>query len=245
MTIWEAIAIAAAGVAAGVINTVVGSGTLITFPTLLAFGIPPVLANATNTVGLSPGSVAGAWAYRDLLAGRRVMAPLVVLSVAGGAAGGTLLLALPAEVFGIVAPILIAVSCVAVVAQPRRKIRRAELAQGRGVLLRLGVFSSGIYGGYFGAGQGVVLVALLGWDMQRVIAVKNLLAACVNLTAGAMFVMVSPISWRVAALIAGGSVLGARFGGRYARGVSNRGIRAIVAVVGVIAIGVAAGKELW
>ena len=255
MTLLEALVIVAAGVAAGTINTVVGSGTLITFPTLVALGYPPVLANISNTVGLTPGSVAGAIGYRRELAGqrRRLMA-LGSVSVVGGVTGAVLLLVLPPEAFRTIVPVLIAVALVLVVVQPRlqarvaeRRARRAMLAaagaaqpQHGGLPLHLGVLGSGVYGGYFGAAQGVILIALLGIlledDLQRLNAAKNVLAGLVNGVAAVLFIVVAQVDWAVAGLIALGATAGGMLGARVGRLLAPALLRAVIVVVGSVAI---------
>src|SRR5579863_638607 len=165
MSALEALAITGAGLVAGTINTIVGSGSLITFPTLLAFGFTPVVANVSNTVGLVPGSVSGAVAYRIELRGqrRRILA-LGVAAIAGGATGALLLLNLPGSVFRHVVPALILAACVLVAIQPRISARLSDRGGapphgGRGLVAT--VFVTGVYGGYFGAAQGVILMSLL------------------------------------------------------------------------------------
>jgi len=165
----EQVAVFGAGVAAGAINTIVGSGSLITFPTLLAFGYPPVVANVSNTVGLVPGSVSGAWGYRRELAGQgRRLIRLGVASGLGGLSGALLLLVLPASAFKAIVPALIILACLLVILQPaitrrmEERGRKAPPADG-GLLLLAGLFGAGVYGGYFGAAQGVLLLGLLGF----------------------------------------------------------------------------------
>src|SRR4051812_12704068 len=161
MTPLDALAIFATGLAAGCINVIVGSGSLITFPVLLALGYPPVVANVSNTVGLVPGSVSGAYGYRRELSGQRtLLVRLGIASVVGAVTGGLLLLVLPAETFEVVVPALIAVACVLVVIQPRLSAwlgGRRRHPHG-GPWLWIGVLASGVCGGYFGAAQGVGVV---------------------------------------------------------------------------------------
>jgi uncharacterized protein len=234
-----------AGVAAGTINTVVGSGTLVTFPALLAVGLPPVTANVTNTVGLVPGSVAGAWGYRTELAGQgRRLRWLGAVSVLGALVGAMLLLRLPAGAFRAIVPVLIVVACVLVVIQPWLARRAARRHEGRlrtgGPLLSTGVFGSGIYGGYFGAAQGVLLIGLMGSlldeDLQRVNGAKNVLAGVVNLTAGVVFAATAHVWWGTAALVAAGATLGGVIGARIGRRLPPVALRGIVVAVGIVAI---------
>ena len=239
----EALAIAGVGLVAGAINTIVGSGSLITFPTLLAFGFTPIVANVSNTVGLVPGSMSGVVAYRRELAGQRPrLAVLGTASVTGGIAGAVLLLALPHSVFRHVVPALILVACVLVAVQPRlaRRLatRRGPPVPG-GAGLFVAVFLTGVYGGYFGAAQGVILMSLLGIflddHLQRLNATKNVLALLVNATAALVFVAVTHIAWEAAALIAAGSVVGAQIGGLVGRRLPPALLRAVIVAVGVTA----------
>jgi uncharacterized protein len=241
----EIAAIAAAGMAAGAINTLVGSGTLITFPVLLAFGHSPVTANVSNTIGLVPGSVAGAIGYRRELEGqRRRTLRFALASVLGGITGAVLLLVLPESAFEAIVPGFIAVALVSVVLQPRLERLVAEHrpppdAEGTG-LPRAGVYAAGIYGGYFGAAQGILLLAILGLalpdDLQRVNALKNVLAGIVNAVAGLVFIAVADVAWGPAAVIAAGSVLGAQLAARYGRRLSPGALRVVIVAVGVAAI---------
>jgi uncharacterized protein len=240
----EAVAVLLAGMGAGAINTIVGSGTLITFPALLAVGYSPVVANVSNTVGLVPGSVSGALGYRAELRGqRRRLRQLGVASLLGGLTGGLLLLTLPEDAFQAIVPVLIGLSCVLVLIQPWLTDRVSSLArhpEHGGVPLFVGVYLAGIYGGYFGAAQGVLLIALLGLflaeDLQRVNAAKNVLAALVNGVAALLFILVSDVAWEAAGLIAVGSVVGAQVGAHIGRRIPSTVLRGIVALVGVVAI---------
>ena len=246
MTLWEALAVALAGLAAGTINTVVGSGTLITFPVLLAVGYPPVLANVTNTVGLVPGSLSGAIGYRAELAGQgRRLARLGVASVLGGITGALLLLTLPEDAFRAIVPVLIGVALVMVVVQPRvaARLRAREGARPRthgGWQLYAGVYGAGIYGGYFGAAQGVLLIAVMGLlldeHLQRINAAKNVLALLVNGVAAIVFVAVTDIAWAAAGLIALGAVVGGQVGALIGRRIPQPVLRGVVVVVGLVAI---------
>ena len=250
MTWLDLLALLGAGAAAGLINTVVGSGTLITFPTLLALGVPPVIANISNTVGLAPGSLSGAWATRGELDGqRRRLFWLGSASLLGGIAGALLLLWLPSAAFDAIVPVLIGLGCLLVIVQPfmakRLALRRARLGLDADhvhgpVLLWLAIALTGVYGGYFGAAQGVLLIAILGIglaeSLARVNAIKNVLAAIVNSVAAVVFVIVSEVNWPVAIAIAVGSVLGAQVGGKVGRKIPATIYRVIIVAVGVAAI---------
>jgi uncharacterized membrane protein YfcA len=247
----EALAIFIAGMAAGTINTVVGSGTLITFPTLLALGYPPVVANISNNIGLVPGGVSGTWGYRRELSGqgRRVLT-LAPMSLVGSVAGALLLLVLPAETFNAVVPVLLGISVVLVVLQPRMQAKVAErrarpgysARRSSGAVVPAGVLGAGMYGGYFGAAQGVLLIGLLGTllpePLQRVNALKNLLSLVVNSVAAVTFAVVAfgRINWAVAGLIALGSLLGGVIGAHVGRRLPAPVLRGVIVVVGVVAI---------
>jgi uncharacterized protein len=249
----EALAIFAAGGAAGAVNAVVGSGSLITFPTLLAFGLPPVVANVSNNVGLVPGNVSGAFGYRRELAGQRDrLSRLGVIAAAGSVAGAVALLSLPSSSFQVIVPVLILISCVLVVIQPwlsgRIAVRRQQRAgqdggaqPGRertGLVLGAGVFVSASYGGYFGAAQGVLVIGLLGTfldeSLQRVNGAKNVLVTVVNGTAAIVYVAFAHVDWLVAVLIAIGSTIGALVGARYGRRLPPLALRVFVVVIGLI-----------
>jgi len=297
----QALAIFAAGLAAGTINTVVGSGTLITFPTLLAFGYPPVLANVSNNVGLVPGGFSGAYGYRAELAGqRRRLLRLGSASLCGGLVGAILLLVLPAGAFKEIVPALIGIALVMVMFQPRlsrwvaarqraraaaqdgadgpggadvadgpggpavddvagvaggpgggtavragavgvaRPVRQEAALQLGGPVLWVLVFLSGVYGGYFGAAQGVLLLGLMGVaftdSMQRINGVKNVLAGLVNGVAAVVFICVTHVDWGAAGLIAAGSILGAQLGARVGRKLPPWGLRVLIICVGVAAL---------
>jgi uncharacterized membrane protein YfcA len=276
----QALVIFAVGLAAGTINTVVGSGTLITFPTLLALGYPPVLANVSNNVGLVPGVASGVHGYRAELAGQRQrMIRLGSASLCGGLVGAILLLVLPAGAFKEIVPALIGIALVMVIFQPRlarwmaaRQLARSPAPAPAGALDRDGgagavgagavrvaapvtqeavvqaggpvlwvlVFLSGVYGGYFGAAQGVLLIGLMGVaftdTMLRINAVKNVLAGLVNGVAALVFIAATHIDWGVAGLIACGAILGGQFGARIGRKLPPWGLRVLIICVGVAAL---------
>jgi len=249
VTPYQDAAVLLAGMAAGAINTLVGSGTLITFPTLLAFGVPPVTANVSNTVGLVPGSVSGAIGYRRELSGQRSrVLRLSVASLLGGLAGGLLLLGFPGA-FGAIVPALILLGLVLVVFQPRISAWVARRHEAHGGLPHHGawwvwpaVALTGVYGGYFGAAQGVLLMAVLGIGveetMQRLNAVKNVLAAVVNAVAGLLFIFVADVDWQVVVLIAIGSVIGGQIGATVGRRLPAQVLRGFIVLVGAVALGV-------
>jgi len=266
----RALAIFAAGLAAGTINTVVGSGTLITFPTLLAFGYPPVLANVSNNVGLVPGVASGVYGYRSELGGqRRRLIRLGSASVGGGLVGAILLLTLPQSAFKDIVPALIGLAVVMVIIQPRlakwvAERQRARAAAGPdgdvnagdasasaaappaadeaigGPVLWVLVFLAGIYGGYFGAAQGVLLIGMLGIalndSLQRLNGAKNVLAGLVKGIAAIVFILATHVDWGVAGLIAAGSIIGGQVGARIGKRLPPWGLRVVIVCVGTAAL---------
>jgi uncharacterized protein len=246
MTPWEALAVLAAGLGAGTINTIVGSGTLITFPVLLAVGLPPVTANVSNSLGLTPGSLSGAIGYRRELAGQRDRLLRLGLSATlGGLLGAALLVTLPGSAFDTIVPVLIILALILVVLQPR--LARAVAARRTGPadphggpLLTGGIFLTGVYGGYFGAAQGVLALALMGMllheELQRINAAKNVLAMIVNGVAAVFFLFTATFDWTAVLLIAVGSVLGGQIGARVGRRLPATALRGIIVVVGLVAV---------
>jgi uncharacterized protein len=248
------ILIALAGVAAGAINAIVGSGTLITFPTLVTLGYPPVTATMSNAVGLVAGSSSGAWGYRRELRGQwRRLRWQMFASLTGSALGAWLLLHLPEKVFTEIVPVLLVIALVLVVVGPRIQTwakRRAEakghpadhVPPGRMAALVLLTFAVGVYGGYFTAAQGILLMgvmgALLPEDVQRMNAAKNVLALIVNVVAAVAYMTVAfdRISWLAAGLIAMGSLIGGFLGAHYGRRLPPNGLRAVIVVVGLIGL---------
>jgi uncharacterized membrane protein YfcA len=241
----EIVAIALAGLAAGTINTVVGSGTLITFPVLLAFGYAPVTANVSNTIGLVPGSVSGAIGYRRELRGQgRRALRLGSMAVAGGITGAVALLLLPASAFKEIVPVFIVLALALTLMQPRLRERLLErkphIERRVKILTPVAVYLTGVYGGYFGAAQGILLLAILGvalaQDLQRTNALKNVLAGSVNGVAGLYFAFAAHVDWAPAAIIACSSIVGGQLGARYGRRLPPAGLRAAIVVVGTFAI---------
>jgi uncharacterized protein len=303
MSPFEVVAVLVAGAAAGAINALVGAGTLITFSTLVALGLPPLTANVSNTVGIVAGSVSGALGYRDRLVGQgRRLAALLPASLVGAVIGALLLLRLPPAAFRAIVPALILLSVVLVVLQPR--IRR-RVAAGRAAAPArdpggepgrdlagdpaggpspdpspdlspdlgtepspepspgpssdpgppggpdpgrvgpgswLAVLGTGVYGGYFGAAQGVLLLGVLGtWvdhDLQRVNAIKNVLAGATNALAAALFIVLADVDWEVAGLILVGSLVGGWVGARVGTRLPEPVLRAVIVVVGLVAVAI-------
>lgn len=261
MSLWEAVAILIAGLGAGTINTIVGSGTLITFPTLLFFNIPPVVANVSNNIGLVAGGISGSWGYRHELTGRsRTLRRFMPLSLLGGLTGSLLLLKLPESAFKAIVPVLILVALILVVFGPRiQRAMATRPAAGapdpgqagetgwRAIVLLLGVFLSGIYGGYFGAAQGILMMgifsALTTENLQRLNGFKNVLVTIVNFVAALIFVIFAfdKINWPAAALVGVGAFLGGIVGSRVGRRIPSAALRTIIIVVGLIAV----VKMIW
>jgi uncharacterized membrane protein YfcA len=259
----ELLAIFAAGFWAGMINVVVGSGTLVTFPVLLLFGYPPLVANVSNNIGLVGGGITGTIGYRAELAGRAAtLKRLLPASALGGITGALLLLVLPADAFRAIVPVLVAIGLVMVVWGPalqrwaarRREARRPAPATAGAPVATVersrvheaaivgGVFVLGIYGGYFGAAQGVLLVGLLSVltteTLQSITGLKNLLTTAVNALAAVTFMIVSwhSVDWKVVLLIATGATLGGVAGARFGRRLSPLLLRSLIVLVGVTAL---------
>jgi uncharacterized membrane protein YfcA len=248
MTALDIVLILLAGTAAGAINAIVGSGSLLTFPVLLFAGFPPLVANVSNTVGLMFGSWSGVIGYRRALAGQdRRLLTLPIGSAIGAVAGAGLLLVLPSATFTFVVPWLILAACLLVAAQPRISAwlrRRHDAAIGAihrrqgGPVLGAGVFATGIYGGYFGAAQGVILTALLmisiDDDIQRLVALKNVLAATANTVAALIFLVVAPVDLPAAGLLAISSIVGGQIGAFVGQRLPPMILRSAIVVIGVV-----------
>lgn len=248
MSVWEVVAIILAGLAAGTINTIVGSGTLVTFPTLLFFGYPPVSANISNSLGLVPGGLTGAWGYRHEL---RSLGPmlrrLAPASLVGSVIGALLLLWLPPAAFEAIVPALIFLALLLVVFGPRLsawagKHHAERLTPGRWFALLGGIVVAGMYGGYFGAAQGVLLLGimsiLLPLGLQQINGIKNVLGMIVNLVAALVFLVVDPaqVNWTVVLLISIGSLVGGVIGARVGRSMPPWLLRTVIVAIGTVAI---------
>lgn len=245
MNLLEAAAVLAAGMGAGAINSIAGSGTLLSFPVLLAVGYSPVTANVSNNIGLVPGSMAGAYAFRDELVGQARRARQLALGSASGALlGAVLLLRLPSDVFDAVIPWLVFTAATLMLLQPRvaarvaatREARGKEVHEAAGVFAPVVCFAAGVYGGYFGAAQGIILLATLGVllpdALPRTNALKNVLALTVNAVAALVFVLIGNVAWLAVALIAVGSVVGASIGAKVGKRVPVKAMRAFIVVLG-------------
>ena len=245
MSLIEWIAVAAAGFGAGAVNTIVGSGSLITYPVMVLLGVPPVTANIANTVGLVPGSLAGAWGYRDRLGGTRpLLLRLGAASLAGAVCGAALLTRLPKSSFAAAVPVLILAAALLVGLQPLIVRRTKPTERTRWRQVTFWVFLTGVYGGYFSAAQGVILLGLLGLflasGLQQQNAVKNVLQALVNLVAAVFLVVTAGVAWRYAAMVAIGSLVGAPVGAALAKKIPTGPFRAGIVVFGVLMAGVMA-----
>jgi uncharacterized membrane protein YfcA len=259
MTVPEMLAVAAAGLAAGAINAVVGSGTLVTFPVLLAVGLPPVTASISNSLGLVPGNLTGAIGYRRELRGQRqLLVRLFPASVLGALTGAFLLLHLPASAFERIVPVLVALAVVLVATQPmlqgalaRRRTRdgvldpgQLRLSHGRLAALAAGAYATGTYGGYFSASQGILQIGVFGLllreSLQRLNAIKNVLTTAVNGVAAAAYIVVATdrIDWGAAGLVAAGSLVGGHVGARFGRRLPSAVLRTAIVVLGCVAIAV-------
>jgi uncharacterized protein len=252
MTGWEMVAVAAAGLAAGGINAVLGSGTLVSFPVLLAVGLPPVTATISNSLGLVAGGLTSSIGYRRELRGQRpLLLKLLPASVLGALTGAFLLLHLPAASFEAVVPVLIGVAVLLVAVQPllqcalgARNPADAErpVRGGRLVALVTGAYATGSYGGYFAASQGVLQIGIFGLvlrlSLQRLNALKNVLTLAVNVVAAGTYLVVATdrVDWRAAGLLAVGSLLGGHLGARFGRRLPSAVLRAAIVVLCVVAI---------
>jgi uncharacterized protein len=251
----------AAGIGAGVMNAVVGAGTLVTFPTLLFLGYPPVIANVSNTVGLVPGSVMASIGYRATLRGRGpTVRRLLVATSIGGLTGGALLVLLPGRAFDIVVPWLLLLSAVLAALQPRiaaavalrraaRGVERQAAAgatsmvgPGVGPGLFIGIALTGVYGGYFGAAQGVILLVILGLafggPLNELNGVKNILGGTANLVSALLFIAIAEVDWAVAGIVAIGATIGGGLGGRYGRRLPSSVLRVLLVAIAVAAAAV-------
>jgi uncharacterized membrane protein YfcA len=250
VSVGEALLVVLAGIGAGTINTIVGSGTLITFPTLLLLGVPPVTANVSNNIGLVPGAFTGAVGYRkEIRGGGPVLRRLVPMSFVGGLTGSVLLLVLDPEVFRTVVPVLVLLGVVLVLVGPRvnrwaaaRRESGEGSARNHDLAMQAGVLGAGVYGGYFGAAQGVILMGILGAltsePLQRLNGYKNVLATVVNGVAAVVFLLVARdrIDWLVVVLIALGSTVGGVIGATVGRRLPPPVLRAVIVVIGLVAV---------
>jgi uncharacterized membrane protein YfcA len=240
----ELLALAAAGAAAGASNSLAGAGSLITFPTLLALGLPPVAANVTSTVGLVPGAAGGAIGYADLITEQRQrLTRLALPTLIGAVAGTALLLITSNDTFEAIVPALVAGSCLLLLFQPRLTPRIAHAGNEHSPFLSAGLIFSGAYAAYFGSAVGIMLLGLLAVfvddSMQHLNAVKILLAGIANLLAASAYAFLAPVDWRYAVCLMVSSLIGGRLGAKLARRVSGDVLR-----IGIAAIGLAVAAVL-
>lgn len=244
MSLFEVAMLTLVGIAAGTMNTIVGSGSLVTFPALLAFGYTPFVANITNNVGVIPGAISGAYAFRSEL---RTQWPRVIrlsaIALTGGIAGSLLFLALPSKAFNAIVPVLIGLSLVLVIIQPwlkKRAARRGGVTPRQAFFHRVALFLTGVYGGYFGAAQGVLLMSLLGamFDetIQRLNSMKIILALWANTAAAIVFIVHGGIVWEAAGAIGVGALIGGQVGGHIGRRLPEPVYRGAIVAVGIAAI---------
>ncbi len=243
----EQLAVLVAGLGAGVLTSTVGVASLLSFPVLLAVGLPPVVANASNTVGMTPAALSGSFGYRaELREHPRVTAAVMVTCAVGAVGGAVLLLALPPGVFEAVVPWLILLTCLLVGAQPwisaRVRARLGPDAPDRTVMSPVTLFFAGLtglYGGYFGAGSGVMMMAVLGLgldiELRVVNALKTLAVLAANVVAGLIFLAVADLDWSAIGLLAAGSVVGGYVGAHIGRRLPAPVLRGLVVLVGVTA----------
>ncbi|MFD9001457.1 sulfite exporter TauE/SafE family protein [Streptomyces sp. NPDC059582] len=247
MTWWQAAIILIAGIWSGAINSVVGSGTLVTFPVLVALGYPPLTATTSNAIGVAPGSISGVIGYRRELTGFwPQVARLSVASFFGAICGTILLLSLPTKAFESFLPVLVGLAVALVIIQPKVSRWIAKRREAKGVedmdhqritpLLLFLTFLIGIYGGYFTAAQGVLMLAVMGMmlsePLQRLNGTRNVLSALVNVVAGTIYALNAPIDWAVVALLAVGSTFGGHLGARIGLKLKPAVLRGVIVVVG-------------
>lgn len=235
-----------AALAAGFINAIAGGGTLLTFPVLLGIGIPPVVANVTNTVALVPGTIGGMWAQRgDFRSQYRRLLKLLPVAIAGGIAGGLLILNTSEDAFKSIIPYLILMATMLLAAQVRiknwvtKRLGHAHAEKHNPVLVMGTIFLAAIYGGYFGAGLGVILMAVLGMVMDdtltRLNFLKQALGFVINLAAAIYFAFSGEVNWWIAFVMIFGSILGGWIGGKLAGSIKPELLRWIVVSAGLIA----------
>lgn len=243
MTFGQALLLALAGFTAGSINAVAGGGSLVSFPALVASGLPPLTANVTNTVAVWPGYFGSAAAYRVEVAAQRTrLVALGATAVVGGAAGSVILLTAPAAVFDAIVPALILLGCGLLAVQPRIAaiVARRATAHGRHRVLglHLATFFAAVYGAYFGGGLGVILLAVLGIfiddHIQRLNGLKSALSLVVNTVALVAFVLFAPVAWVSVAVVAPASLAGGYVGAGFARRLGASALRWTVITFGVV-----------
>ena len=244
MSASETVTLIAAGFGAGFVNGVAGGGSLVSFPVLVGLGYPAVTANVTSTVGIWPGYLGGAAGYRrDLTSQLDVVRQLLPVTILGAGVGATLLLTTPASSFNSAAPWLILFACTVFAIQPvvakRLSARLHDMSSSSSSSVRAGVFVASVYGAYFGAGLGVILLAVLGITLPdrlvRTNALRSVLALSVNTLAVIVFALRASVAWSAAGLLASASLIGGLAGSRLARRVPAPILRLCVVLFGVVA----------
>ena len=241
MTTANAVLLSLSAVAAGIVNAVAGGGTLLTFPALLVAGLPPVAANATNTVSLLPGQIASSWAYRGHLGDERARAlTLAIPSLLGGLAGSVMLLALPESSFEAAVPWLILFACAVLAFQGRLKALVSSVPRANHpAALWVAQLAIAVYGGYFGAGIGIMMLAAIGIllpsSLQHANALKVLFALLINGIAAVIFVVMGAVRAPEAIVMATASIAGGFAGARLAQRLPPAGMRAVAITIGVVA----------
>jgi uncharacterized protein len=246
MSLFNEILIFLAALAAGFINAIAGGGTLVSFPVLLALGISPVVANVTNTVALVPGTMGGMWSQRkDFKSQYKRLLKLLPVAIIGGVAGGLLILNTSEDAFKSIIPYLILLATILLAAQVKIKnwvvarIGQAHTEHHNPVIMLSLVFAAAVYGGYFGAGLGVILMATLGLvtdeTMTRLNFLKQALGFAINLAAAIYFAFSGKVDWMIALVMIFGSLLGGLIGGKLAGKIKPEVLRWIVVSAGLIA----------
>lgn len=235
----EVLAVAAAGGVAGAVNSVAGGGSLITFPTLVAVGVPPLAANVTNTVGLVPGAAGAMIAYREELDEQRGrLARMVVPTLLGSAAGAALLIATPGATFDVIVPGLVAASCLLLLFEPQLSRAIPHAGNERSPALYAGLALAGAYAAYFGSAVGILLLGVLALfvpdTLQRLNAIKITLAGAANLLSTLAYAFLAPVRWELVLVLAVSSLIGGRVGGHYSRRVSGDVLRVVIASAGLL-----------
>jgi uncharacterized protein len=241
---FDLLAIFLGGLCAGLMNAVAGGGTLVSYPILLWVGRDPIVANATNALALWPGSLAGAWGFRrEIVRLPRLLKVLVPAAILGGLAGGWLLLATPSKVFAAFVPYLILFSTAVLAAKSvLTRILRKPTGGHTGahaLVLVVAQFTVSVYGGYFGAGMGILMLAALGLyglsEFHERNAMKNLLAATTNGVASIFFTAAGAIRWGDGVVLGAGAVVGGLVGAAVGRRLSSRTLEMAAIVVGLVA----------
>jgi uncharacterized membrane protein YfcA len=238
MTITDALVLLAAGTAAGLMSTVMSLASLVSYPVLLALGLPPLVANVTNTVSLTATAVGSAAGSRPELAGQQSrIRRFGAVTALGGAAGAATLLLAPAQTFQLVVPFLIAAASVLLIIQPRIKRLSARPDGERSIALNVALFGAAVYVGYFGAGGGVLLLAVLGVMVEetlaRINALKNVISGLANFVATVGFAIFAPVRWSFVLPLAAGFLIGGWTGPKIVRRMPAAGLRIAVALAGV------------